>query len=183
MSMSIPLDLGPWLYSITKHYSRSETDQSATLRTVIQTHIASALRVKRSNKEYFNKREGYRETYLDSLPLIREIAEYRPQGCSDLKYNLRTEHMTIIVNYMNEPLSLILRTVYSILNHTPPTFMHQLIVVDDGSDLDTFDSLDMIEPLLTSLNTNILFHRNNESVGLIGCRRWAAQQATGQVIG
>ncbi|CAE7459639.1 Pgant5, partial [Symbiodinium sp. CCMP2456] len=78
----------------------------------------------------------------DSIPLNRKQLDVRSQAC-------RTKHdtyppdlpsATIIVVFHNEHVSVLLRTLHSILNQSPPRLLAQLIVVDDASvPTDRFD--------------------------------------------
>ena len=58
----------------------------------------------------------------------------RSAQCKDLTYqtsSLPTSSVVIIFN--NEALSALLRTVWSVLDRTPPRILHEVVLVDDGS--------------------------------------------------
>ncbi|CDF40823.1 Glycosyltransferase, family GT27 [Chondrus crispus] len=47
---------------------------------------------------------------------------------------IRLPTTSVIFVFYNEPLSPLLRAIYSVLNRTPPHLLHEIILVDDGSD-------------------------------------------------
>ena len=56
----------------------SETRHSVYLRTEMEKFLKYGAYIKGSDPSHFNAREGYNESFLDSLPLIREINDYAP---------------------------------------------------------------------------------------------------------
>ena len=82
---------------------------------------------------------GYNEVYYDMLPLIRTIPDNRPDWCSTQSYHIEPISISVVFHYYNEPLSLVLRTIYSVLQ-TPSVFLHEIIVLDDGSDLNRYSA-------------------------------------------
>lgn len=105
----------------------------------------------------FNRRRS------NALPLDRHIPDARPEVCKSQWYysvplsrsfstsptllqrsltlfgipaalHHRLPNSSIIFVFYNEPLSTLLRSVYSVLNRTPPQLLHEIILVDDGSD-------------------------------------------------
>ena len=60
-----------------------------------------------------------------SSSLPRHQLTYPPQSLPS---------MSVIIIFFNEPLYTLLRSVHSVLNHTPRHLLHEVIVVDDGSD-------------------------------------------------
>lgn len=105
-------------------------------------------------EHYFNK------LLSDSLPLNRNIRDTREQqwvqlndfvingrySCNQLKFHSRCsmkryrigedelQSVSVIINYHNEALSALLRTIISILNRTPPDLLREIILIDDYSE-------------------------------------------------
>lgn len=107
---------------------------------------------------------SFNKVRSDSLPLDRPLPEYRPKSCKfQWYYNTnislpqspsalsealsalgilnRPNHISstlldtsVIIIFYNELLSAILRSIHSVLNRTPPHLLHEIILVDDGSD-------------------------------------------------
>ena len=114
-----------------------ETDTSLALRLKLQDKIKFGIHIKRAAGAVFNTREGYNESFLDSLPIIRDnIPDFLPERCQNdtTVYNSRTK-VSVIMNYHNELLSLLLRSVYSVIAAIPPHNFQELILIDDGSNL------------------------------------------------
>lgn len=78
--------------------------------------------------------------YLDmsnALPLDRVIPDNREAVCKEAKFNYtELPDASIVITFYNEPISTLLRTVYSVLNYTPPPLLREIILVDDHSDLE-----------------------------------------------
>lgn len=74
-------------------------------------------------------------TKAESMPLIRtDMPDSRPEGCSAIHYdraNLPT--ISVIVPFYNEALVMLLRTVHSVLEHTPEHLLVDVILVNDHS--------------------------------------------------
>ena len=116
-----------------------ETDASFKLRLKLQDKIKFAGLIKKAYEDAFNSREGYNEPYLDSLPIIRDnIPDFMPELCqNDTTVYISKTKVSVIMNYHNELLSLLLRSVYSVIASIPPHNFHELILIDDGSNLTT----------------------------------------------
>ena len=54
--------------------------------------------------------------------------------CKELKYSKELPQISIIFIFVNEALSVILRSVHSAVNHTPTHLLKEIILVDDNSD-------------------------------------------------
>ena len=121
-------------FNTTKFYF--ESDVSFALRIKLQHKILYGSHLKRAAQNIFNKREGYNESFLDSLPIMREISrDFRPITCQNSTTLSGKSKVSVIINYHNELLSLLLRSVYSVLASISPHNLHELILIDDGSDL------------------------------------------------
>lgn len=54
--------------------------------------------------------------------------------CRELQYSKELPQISIIFIFVNEALSVILRSVHSAVNHTPTHLLKEIILVDDNSD-------------------------------------------------
>ena len=96
----------------------------------------------------------------DKISLWRSLGDMRSGQCKALTYvldNLPTSSVVIIFNNgdtsfyssslvtsscVTEALSALLRTVWSVLDRTPPEILHEVVLVDDGSNhTDIVDTL------------------------------------------
>ena len=106
----------------------------------------------------------------------------RSSQCKDLTYqtsSLPTSSVVIIFN--NEALSALLRTVWSVLDRTPPRILHEVVLVDDGS-----NHTDITEVLPAyikhRLPPTVRLVRNKAQLGLIRARVEGAKAATGDIL-
>lgn len=68
------------------------------------------------------------------LPLPLTRLSLSPPRCKELKYSKELPQISIIFIFVNEALSVILRSVHSAVNHTPTHLLKEIILVDDNSD-------------------------------------------------
>lgn len=67
------------------------------------------------------------------VSLDRELPDYRTPYCKGKKYSEQLPVASVIMVFHNEPLAMILRTVYSVLNRTPPHLLREIVLIDDCS--------------------------------------------------
>uniref|UniRef100_A0A6J0U9Y1 Polypeptide N-acetylgalactosaminyltransferase n=1 Tax=Pogona vitticeps TaxID=103695 RepID=A0A6J0U9Y1_9SAUR len=78
--------------------------------------------------------EGNFNVYLsDLIPVDRAIDDTRPKGCSDLLVHNELPTTSVIMCFVDEVWSTLLRSVHSVLNRSPPQFIKEIILVDDFS--------------------------------------------------
>ena len=53
--------------------------------------------------------------------------------CQAIQYPPDLPTASVVIIYHNERLSPVLRTVHSVVNRSPPEFLHEVILVDDAS--------------------------------------------------
>ncbi|XP_059169602.1 putative polypeptide N-acetylgalactosaminyltransferase 10 [Physella acuta] len=119
----------------------------------------------------------------DTIPLNRLLPDTRNKGCDSLQYDTtKLGQASVIVPFHDEWPSLLLRTVYSIINRSPRENIREIILVDDASTLSELkDNLD------TYVKENFpagLVHivRIRERAGLIRARMRGSQLASGDVL-
>ncbi|KFV64537.1 Polypeptide N-acetylgalactosaminyltransferase 5, partial [Dryobates pubescens] len=79
-------------------------------------------------------KEGNFNVYLsDMIPVDRAIADTRPAGCSDQQVHNDLPTTTIIMCFVDEVWSTLLRSVHSVLSRSPPSLIEEIILVDDFS--------------------------------------------------
>lgn len=160
-----------------------ETDESFEQRLELERKILFGSHIKYVGKTVFTEREGYNESFLDTLPIFRDnITDFRPSMCKNKTFKGSKIKVSVIINYHNELLSLVLRSVYTVINAIPPQNFHELILIDDASNLTTFHDLLEVETLVKSLSVNTRFYRFETNKGLIYCRRFGCQEATGNAV-
>lgn len=73
------------------------------------------------------------EFVANLIPLDRELPDFRTDYCRNQTYHENLPKASVICVFHNEPLPMILRTVYSILIRTPPKLLNEIVLVDDCS--------------------------------------------------
>ena len=53
--------------------------------------------------------------------------------CKNVTYDKSLPTTSVIIIFYNEPWSVLLRTVHSVLKRSPPKFLKEIILVDDSS--------------------------------------------------
>lgn len=77
-----------------------------------------------------------------------------------------TEQFSIIITFHNELASALMRTIVSVLRRTSAQHLGELILIDDGSQMNA--------TFLQRLHHKIRWHRNSEHVGVMRSRQLAA---------
>ncbi|RMC10896.1 hypothetical protein DUI87_12609 [Hirundo rustica rustica] len=110
------------------------------------------------------------------------LGSSRQRRCKELKYGKDLPQISIIFIFVNEALSVILRSVHSAVNHTPAPLLKEIILVDDNSDEEELKA-----PLEEYVNKRypglVKVVRNQKREGLIRARIEGWKAATGQVTG
>ncbi|KAK1337965.1 hypothetical protein QTO34_001068 [Cnephaeus nilssonii] len=66
----------------------------------------------------------------------RDVPDTRNVACKDKACPTDLPGTSVVICFYNEALSALLRTVHSVLDHTPARLLHEIILVDDNSDFD-----------------------------------------------
>ncbi|OCT61080.1 polypeptide N-acetylgalactosaminyltransferase 5 [Xenopus laevis] len=124
--------------------------------------------------------EGNFNVYLsDLIPLDRAIEDTRPKGCSEQMIHDDLPTTSIIICFVDEVWSTLLRSVYSVLNRSPEHLVKEIILVDDFSTRDYLkEKLDIYLKKIPKVRVLHLPERH----GLIRARIAGANIATGDVL-
>uniref|UniRef100_A0A7N5K412 Polypeptide N-acetylgalactosaminyltransferase n=1 Tax=Ailuropoda melanoleuca TaxID=9646 RepID=A0A7N5K412_AILME len=76
---------------------------------------------------------GYNAYLSDRLPLDRPLPDLRPSGCRNLSFPDSLPQVSIVFIFVNEALSVLLRSIHSAIERTPPRLLKEIILVDDNS--------------------------------------------------
>ncbi|KAK9886543.1 hypothetical protein WA026_016818 [Henosepilachna vigintioctopunctata] len=117
----------------------------------------------------------------DKMPLDRRLRDPRNPRCKDFTYNPKIKASVIIIFY-NELLSVVLRTVWSVILQTPSHLLQEIILVDDCSTNESLKGL--LEYYISTRlkNYNIRLVRLLNRMGLIRARLQGARVATGDAL-
>lgn len=111
-----------------------------------------------------------------------------PSSCAQQNYTaVPLPSASVIICFYNEHLTTLQRSVQTVIDRTDPQLLHEIILIDDCSDLvDLRQPLtDHIDRLTTSAahpNVRIRLLRNERREGLIRSRVYGARNATGAAL-
>eukprot|EP00041_Stephanoeca_diplocostata_P015523 m.296596 g.296596 ORF g.296596 m.296596 type:complete len:663 (-) comp20067_c0_seq2:700-2688(-) len=131
---------------------------------------------------------AFNEYQSSLLPLDRTIPDTRIDECRAIaKWDTaRMPKQSVIICFVNEAWSALLRTVWSVINRTPPELLEEIVLVDDGSDAEWLGGVNV--PLLrnyvkTTLpsSVSIKIVTSSKRLGLIRARLLGTKHAKGPV--
>lgn len=134
----------------------------------------------RNQRRAPDSRYNINVTNSDLQSLDRDVPDIRPPICQHFTYDIKTlPAASVIIPFYNEALTMLLRTIHSILNRSPDVLLNEIILVDDCSTDDHLKSpLDRYIRLLPK----VTIIRNSKRVGLIVSRMTGARAARGPVL-
>ncbi|KAG7274846.1 hypothetical protein CRUP_038819 [Coryphaenoides rupestris] len=76
---------------------------------------------------------GYNGYLSDRVSLTRPIPDYRPDDCRNILYSPDLPQLSVIFIFVNEALSVLLRSIHTVIQRTPAHLLREIILVDDHS--------------------------------------------------
>uniref|UniRef100_A0A672HKE6 Polypeptide N-acetylgalactosaminyltransferase n=1 Tax=Salarias fasciatus TaxID=181472 RepID=A0A672HKE6_SALFA len=76
---------------------------------------------------------GYNSYLSDRLSLTRSIPDLRPDGCRNVSFSSDLPQLSIVFIFVDEALSVLLRSVRTAIRRTPAPLLREIILVDDHS--------------------------------------------------
>ncbi|XP_061411320.1 polypeptide N-acetylgalactosaminyltransferase 11 isoform X1 [Lethenteron reissneri] len=111
----------------------------------------------------------------------RTIPDTRHPRCATKSYPAQLPTASVVICFYNEAVSALMRTVHSVTERTPPALLHEVLLVDDFSDLgDLREGLE--KELKEKFPNKVKLVRNEKREGLIRGRMVGANHATGDVL-
>ncbi|XP_037379255.1 polypeptide N-acetylgalactosaminyltransferase 5 [Talpa occidentalis] len=125
-------------------------------------------------------KEGNFNVYLsDLIPVDRAIEDTRPAGCAEQLVHNSLPTTSVIMCFVDEVWSTLLRSVHSVLNRSPPHLIKEILLVDDFSTKDYLK--DKLDKYMSQFPKVRILHLK-ERHGLIRARMAGAERATGDVL-
>ncbi|XP_062245023.1 polypeptide N-acetylgalactosaminyltransferase 18-like [Platichthys flesus] len=125
---------------------------------------------------------GYNGYLSDRLSLTRPIADLRPDGCRNLSYSSDLPQLSIIFIFVNEALSVLLRSVHTAIQRTPSHLLKEIILVDDHSS--SLELKEHLQSFVDETNTQhgpdfikLVHHDKQEGLIRSRVRGWRAASA------
>lgn len=117
----------------------------------------------------------------DEISMHRHILDTRLEECKHWNYPYDLPTTSVIIVFHNEGFSVLMRTVHSVVDRTPPHVLHEVLLVDDYSDKQNLKN--NLEEYIKKFNGLVRLIRNSEREGLIRTRSRGAKEATGELRG
>uniref|UniRef100_UPI00398F4318 polypeptide N-acetylgalactosaminyltransferase 15-like isoform X2 n=1 Tax=Pristiophorus japonicus TaxID=55135 RepID=UPI00398F4318 len=124
-------------------------------------------------------KRGFNEVLSERISLHRRLPEIRDPLCLQQEYSQNLPTASIIICFHNEAWSTLLRTVNSVMDTAPKTFLKEIILVDDLSNQGHLKAA--LSEYISKLN-GVKLIRSNKRLGVIGGRMLGAARATGDVL-
>ncbi|KAI9588006.1 N-acetylgalactosaminyltransferase 6 isoform X2 [Glossina fuscipes] len=123
---------------------------------------------------------GFNAYVSDMISVNRSLPDLRYEGCRTKEYLVKLPTVSIVIPYHNEHFSVLMRSVHSLINRSPPELLKEIILIDDFSDRKyLFKQLD--EYVGENFRKVHIFHLPQRT-GLIGARMAGARKASGDVL-
>ncbi|XP_043824297.1 polypeptide N-acetylgalactosaminyltransferase 11-like [Dromiciops gliroides] len=127
------------------------------------------------------EQHGFNVFISNQLSYHRDVPDTRSIECKAKSYPYYLPVASIIICFYNEVLSALLRTVHSVIDHTPQYLLHEIILIDDHSEFDYLKE-DLRNYIKENFPENVKLLRNYKREGLIRGRIIGATNATGKVL-
>lgn len=127
------------------------------------------------------KKNAFNQYASDMISLHRHLPDVRDATCSGQKYLPISQlpDTSVIICFHNEAWSTLLRTVHSVLDHSPKELIKEIVLVDDFSDMDHLQK--PLEEYMAALG-KVRIVRAKRREGLIRARLLGAAHAKGTTL-
>uniref|UniRef100_A0A3Q0KBU6 Polypeptide N-acetylgalactosaminyltransferase n=1 Tax=Schistosoma mansoni TaxID=6183 RepID=A0A3Q0KBU6_SCHMA len=122
---------------------------------------------------------AYNQYASDRISVRRYLPDYREGTCKVNQYGSNLPSASIIICFHNEAWSVLLRSVHSVIDRSPPNLLQEIILVDDFSDRPHLK--EALEEYMGMLNI-VKIVRTKRREGLIRARMIGAEHSTGKVL-
>ncbi|KAF0989696.1 hypothetical protein HZS_3402 [Henneguya salminicola] len=123
---------------------------------------------------------GYNEFISEKISVNRTIKDVRHWMCLEDKYSFHSTTVSVIIVFYDEGWATLLRTIMSVINRSPKFLLHELILVDDHSNMNHL--IENLDTFSLSYGGLIKVVRSPEHEGLIRARIMGAKEATGKYL-
>ncbi|KAK9508089.1 hypothetical protein O3M35_007826 [Rhynocoris fuscipes] len=127
------------------------------------------------------KLHGFNALASKNLDYHRIIPDTRNKLCRDLKYPKDLPTASIIICFYNEQFDTLMRSIHSILDRTPDYLLHEIILVNDFSDINGLNDTVSLY-IKANLNDKVKLFSTKRREGLIRARIFGADRATGDIL-
>lgn len=192
-SLSLVFEENPtdWKFTTSKHYQPSSLFKWSAAKPAVKhtmlpgngEHGEEFKRVDSSDPEMKRLLEenNYNLMATEMMSLHRTLPDYRCDECKQMIYPERLPKTSFILIFHNEAWTLILRSIWSIIERSPRELIEEIILVDDVS---TWPELHRsIQDYIELLPVRVRLIRNQKREGLIRSRLIGANAANVSTAG
>ncbi|XP_035829500.1 polypeptide N-acetylgalactosaminyltransferase 13-like, partial [Aplysia californica] len=126
--------------------------------------------------------EAFNRIASDKISLERSIKDVRDERCKSIPYPRVLPTASVVIIFHNEAWSPLLRTAHSVVNRSPPDYLHEVILLDDFSDKEFLKEKLQDYVSETWPDGVVKIVRTQQRSGLIRARLAGAEVATGDVL-
>ncbi|XP_041367869.1 probable N-acetylgalactosaminyltransferase 9 [Gigantopelta aegis] len=127
-------------------------------------------------------KEAFNIIASDKISLERSLKDVRESGCKKVSYPKDLPSASVVIIFHNEAWSPLLRTAHSVVNRSPPEYLHEVILLDDFSDRAGLGSKLTDYVSKTWPDGVVRVVRTKERSGLIRAKIAGAKAARGDVL-
>lgn len=130
--------------------------------------------------------EGYKNYSFnvlisDNLGVQRNVPDTRHKLCRVQEYPVNLPNASIVICFYNEHYTTLLRSLHSIIERTPATLLHEIILVNDCSNSNILHEKIKLY-VKNNFGAKVRFFKTARREGLIRARLFGAKKATGNVL-
>ena len=125
--------------------------------------------------------EAFNIIASDKISLHRTVPDTRDPRCKAVNYDEDLPNASVIIIFTNEAWSPLIRTIWSVLETTTESMLHEIILVDDFSDKKHLRGK-LTRYIQKKLPSKVKMLRLKSRQGLIRARLEGAKLATGDVL-
>lgn len=126
------------------------------------------------------KNNAFNQYVSDLISVHRSLPDVRDQECLKEQFDVsRLPSTSVIICFHNEAWSVLLRTVHSVLDRSPDQLIHEIILVDDFSDMEHLGA--RLDDYVSKLK-KVRVLRSERRQGLIRARLYGARHATAPTL-
>uniref|UniRef100_A0A182Y834 Polypeptide N-acetylgalactosaminyltransferase n=1 Tax=Anopheles stephensi TaxID=30069 RepID=A0A182Y834_ANOST len=127
------------------------------------------------------QRQGYNQFVSDLISVRRELPDVRDSWCREKRHSpLDLPPVSVVIVFHDEALSVLLRTVHSVLNRTPPELIREILLIDDWSSLVELKTF--LDDYFLPYSDKVRILRTTKRVGLIKGRVFGAKRASAEYL-
>ncbi|XP_064484396.1 N-acetylgalactosaminyltransferase 7-like [Ornithodoros turicata] len=124
---------------------------------------------------------GMNMVVSDHISPNRSVPDMRMEECKYWQYPTDLPTTSVVIVFHNEGLSVLMRTIHSVINRSPPQFLKEVVLVDDYSDKENLKG-ELETYIARNFRSKVRLLRNREREGLIRSRTYGAEQSRGEVV-